>query len=130
MDQKLRSQAETSAKSTATGGRMPVAPDAITLETRVHLCWRADDAILAALWRYAAERAGATAIHFYRHEDGSGYTLTLEASVGAALTQLQYTPHGLAQTGFEGTQSQIRRLQDLYWSIWLPRHHPGDLAFN
>jgi hypothetical protein len=113
-----------------TGVRMSVAADTITLETRVHLCWRADDAVEAALWRNAAEQAGAKAIRFYRHEDGSGYTLILEASVRAALTQLQYTPHALAATGFEGTQSQIRRLQDLYWSIWLPRHHPTDLVFN
>ncbi len=131
MDQKLQSHAAPPAQSiNAAGARMFVAADAITLETRVHLCWRAGDAVEAALWRNAAEQAGAKAIRFYRHEDGSGYTLILEASVHAALTHLQYTPRGLAETGFQGTQSQIRRLQDLYWNIWLPRHHPSDLAFN
>lgn len=130
MDQKLHRREKTPAQSSQTGARMFVAADSITLETRVRLCWRATDALEAALWRNAAEQVGAKAIHFYRHEDGSGYTLTVETSVRAALTALQYTPHALAETGFQGTQPQIRRLQDLYWNLWLPRHYPVDLSFN
>jgi len=109
---------------------MHVPPDAVTLDTQVHLCWQTDDAIEAALWRNAAERAGARALHLYRHEDGSGYTLTLEVSVGIALTRLRYTPQALAGAAFKGGLEHLRRLQDLYWAMRLPRHHPVDLSFN
>jgi hypothetical protein len=109
---------------------MSVTADTITLETRVHLRWHAADAVEAAVWRNAAERFGARAVHFYRHEDGSGYTLTLETSVGTALTRFDYTPHTLAQVAFDGTEPQIRRLQDLYWTQRLPRHYPTDVVYN
>jgi hypothetical protein len=109
---------------------MSIPPDAITLRTEVHLCWQTDEALEAAVWRTQAERAGARAIHLYRHEDGSGYTLTLKASVEIALTRLCYTPDGLAVAAFEGGPAHVRRLQDLYWSLWLPRHHPVDIGYN
>jgi len=104
--------------------------EAITLDTRVHLRWRTSDAVEAALWRNAAELVGARGFHFYRHEDGTGYTLTVETSVRHALTRFRYTPHTLASVAFQGTQAEVRRLQDLYWTLWLPRHHPADLVYN
>ncbi|HEU5171841.1 MAG TPA: hypothetical protein VFU46_14935 [Gemmatimonadales bacterium] len=109
---------------------MPVSADTITLSTRVHLRWRTVDPLEAALWRNAAERAGARAVHLYRHEDGSGYTLTLEVTVGAALTRLRYSPGVLAEHAFGRSPAHVRRLQDLYWSVWLPRHVPVDMWFN
>jgi hypothetical protein len=84
----------------------------------------------AALWRKAAESAGARPVHLYRHEDGSGYTLTLEASVGAALARLRYTPQFLAEVAFERSTAHVRRLQDLYWAMWLPRYAPEHICFN
>jgi hypothetical protein len=102
----------------------------ITLSTTVHLRWRAADALEAALCRSAAERAGARPVHLYRHEDGSGYTLTLAVSVGAALTRLRYTPQGLAEVAFADSTAHLRRLQDLYWAVWLPRHPPERLSLN
>ncbi|HEX5387358.1 MAG TPA: hypothetical protein VFW66_11690 [Gemmatimonadales bacterium] len=109
---------------------MAVAADVITFETRVHLRWQIGDAVEAALWRNAAELAGGRAVHLYHHEDGSGYTLTIEASVRDALTNLRYTPHRLADMAFEGTEPQVRRLQELYWALWLPRHSPTGVTLN
>jgi hypothetical protein len=109
---------------------MPVPAHRITLSTTVHLRWRTADLVEAALWRNAAERAGARPVHLYRHEDGSGYTLTLEVSVGAALTRLRYTPRVLAEVAFEHSTAHIRRLQELYWAVWLPRPVPGNLCVN
>ena len=109
---------------------MPVPAHRVTLSTTVHLRWRTADPAEAALWRKAAESAGARPIHLYRHEDGSGYTLTLEVSVGAALTRLLYTPQVLAEAAFNHSTAHIRRLQDLYWAVWLPRHVPQRICFN
>ena len=109
---------------------MPVPAHRITLSTTVHLRWRVADPIEAALWRRAAESAGARPIHLYRHEDGSGYTLTLEVSVAAALTGLRYTPNCLAEVAFEQSVAHLRRLQDLHWAISLPRHVPEHIRFN
>ena len=102
----------------------------ITLSTTVHLRWRTTDAIEAALWRTAAERAGARPVHLYRHEDGSGYTLTLAVSIGAALTRLRYTPQVLAEVVFADSTAHLRRLQDLYWAVWLPRPIPEHVSLN
>jgi len=102
----------------------------ITLSTTVHLRWRASDALEAALWRSAAERAGARPVHLYRHEDGTGYTLTLAVSIGAALTRLRYTPQVLAEVAFARSTAHLRRLQDLYWAVWLPRPTPERPSFN
>ncbi|HEX2451367.1 MAG TPA: hypothetical protein VHJ69_09500 [Gemmatimonadales bacterium] len=109
---------------------MSVAAHRVTLSTTVHLRWRTADPIEAAVWRNAAELAGARPVHLYRHEDGSGYTLTLEVSVGAALTRLRYTPRFLAEVAFGDSTAHVRRLQDLYWVVWLPRHAPQHICFN
>ena len=109
---------------------MPVPAHRITLGTTVHLRWRTAGPIEAALWRTAAESAGARPIHLYRHEDGSGYTLTLEVSVGAALTRLRYTPRVLAEVAFDDSTAHVRRLQDLCWAVWLPRPVPEHRCFN
>jgi hypothetical protein len=84
----------------------------------------------AALWRKAAESAGTRPVHLYRHEDDSGYTLTLEVSVGAALARLRCTPQFLAEVALEQSSAHVRRLQDLYWARWLPWHAPEHICFN
>jgi hypothetical protein len=51
-------------------------------------------------------------------------------SVGAALTRLRYTPQVLAEVAFDDSTVHLRRLQDLYWAVWLPRQTPRNLSYN